>query len=57
MSKASQVWRREEAHEKLPSRVGAVERKQSFSAGSHSVLGSIAGAIAGGLFGFLGGHV
>jgi hypothetical protein len=31
-----------------------MERKQSFSAGSHSALNTIAGALACGLFGYLG---
>lgn len=30
--------------------------KQFFSAGSHSVLNTIAGALSGGLFGYLGRH-
>jgi hypothetical protein len=48
--------RRERAHDSRAQRVGKVERKQFFSAGSHSVLNTIAGALSGGLFGYLGWH-
>jgi hypothetical protein len=44
------------ARQLLAQRVGKVEHRQAFSAGSNSMLSTITGALAGGLFGYLGRH-